>query len=234
MRIIKEPEVRKAEILDAAERLFAVKGYEATSVNSIIKAVKLSKGAFYYYFESKEEVLDKIIERRVSEGVKRAEEIAASSLPPLQKCLAVVVAQQFHDEYGRVFDIFKDEEDEEESERRRRSAALKKYDVECICRLSPCFSKVIEEGIEAGLFSTPFPLESAQILLCTGLTLFDWDYFPWTEEEAKVEIQAFLVAMERILGAKAGIFSELQDIFTKDIFYPPRRDAQNGQKDDRS
>jgi len=218
MRIVKEPEVRKAEILEAAERLFIAKGYEKASVNDIIKSVGLSKGAFYYYFTSKEEVLDKIIEKLVSEGVNRAEKIATSSFPILQKLIAMIVAIQFRDEYEHIFAIFQDKSGVEV---RDRIVALKKYDVQYIFNLSPCFGKVIEEGIKAGLFSTPFPIESARILLCVGFTLFDWDNnFKWTEEEGKTATLAFLVAIERVLGAKSGTFSEFQNLFIKNIFDP--------------
>ncbi len=218
MRIIKEPEVRKVEILDAAEKLFAVKGYEATSVDAIIKAVGLSKGAFYYYFTSKEEVLDKIIEKLVSEGVKRAEKIASSPFPVLQKLIAMIVGIQFRDEYKHISSIF---QDEGRIEIRDRIVALKKYDIQYISQLSPCFGKVVEEGIEAGLFSTPFPIESARILLCVGFTLFDWDNnFKLTEEKGKDATVAFLVTIERVLGAKAGTLSEFQDLFIKNIFEP--------------
>jgi len=56
MRISKDGDIRKQELLDAALQLFYEKGYEKTSVNDIIEKVGVSKGAFYYYFKSKEEV----------------------------------------------------------------------------------------------------------------------------------------------------------------------------------
>ena len=221
MRIVKEPEVRKAEILAAAEKLFIAKGYDGASVNDIIKSVGLSKGAFYYYFKSKEEVLNEILEQRVCEGIKRAEEIAASSISPLQKCLKMILTQQLEEGYRRVVAIFQDNKDN--SIIRRRSAALNELDTKYILRLSPCIGKVVEEGMEAGLFSTSYPVESVQILLSAGFTLFHWDYLLWTEEEAKTKTAAFLVAMERILGAKAGAFAEFQVLFIKDILYPHGR-----------
>ena len=94
MRIVKEPEVRKNEILDAAEQLFTVKGYEAATVNDILSAVNIAKGTFYYYFKSKEDVLDALVERRINMGVKMAEEIIVSPLPPMQKLLAIIMAQK--------------------------------------------------------------------------------------------------------------------------------------------
>ena len=59
MRISKDYDVRKNEILDMAQKLFFEMGYEQTSVSNIIDAVGVAKGTFYYYFKSKEELLEK-------------------------------------------------------------------------------------------------------------------------------------------------------------------------------
>ena len=48
---------RRAEILDSAQKQFFLKGYETASVNEIIEAAGISKGTFYHYFESKDELL---------------------------------------------------------------------------------------------------------------------------------------------------------------------------------
>ena len=52
MRRPKEPEVRKNELLDAAQKLFVEKGYAKTTVTDILNVYGLSKGVFYYYFKS--------------------------------------------------------------------------------------------------------------------------------------------------------------------------------------
>ena len=49
--------------MDKAESLFEVKGYNKTTVNDILREVNIAKGTFYYYFKSKEEVLDAVIDR---------------------------------------------------------------------------------------------------------------------------------------------------------------------------
>ncbi|WP_233457025.1 TetR/AcrR family transcriptional regulator [Blautia producta] len=69
MRRHKEPEVRKGELLDAAQKLFVEKGYAKTTVTDILNVHGLSKGVFYYYFKSKEEVMDAIIQRMVDDMV---------------------------------------------------------------------------------------------------------------------------------------------------------------------
>lgn len=62
-RIIKQPEIRSAELLDCAQRLFFERGYDDTTVNDIIREAGLSKGAFYHYFASKEALLEALAAR---------------------------------------------------------------------------------------------------------------------------------------------------------------------------
>jgi len=83
MRTIKEPEIRKGEILDAAEKLFAAKGYEASTINDILDAVQIAKGTFYYHFKSKEDVLDALIERVSGRFLSAAKEIAENKNIPV-------------------------------------------------------------------------------------------------------------------------------------------------------
>jgi AcrR family transcriptional regulator len=70
-RIVKEEEyaARRNEILDATQKLVYAKGYEQMSVQDILDALQISKGAFYHYFSSKAEALDSLVERMVVEEV---------------------------------------------------------------------------------------------------------------------------------------------------------------------
>ena len=63
MRITKEPEVRRQEIMDTALRLFGEKGYEKTSITDIAKAIGVAQGLCYRYFPSKEALFDSAIEQ---------------------------------------------------------------------------------------------------------------------------------------------------------------------------
>lgn len=63
MRITKEPEVRKQEIIDTALKLFGKKGYEKTSITDIAKAIGVAQGLCYRYFPSKEALFDSAIEQ---------------------------------------------------------------------------------------------------------------------------------------------------------------------------
>ena len=94
MKSIKEGEVRKREILLAARELFVNKGYEQTSVNDILRVVDIAKGTFYYYFASKEEVLETIILDIVDEGAKKAERILQDkSIPLINRIMLAMMSQ---------------------------------------------------------------------------------------------------------------------------------------------
>ena len=63
MRVTKEPEVRRQEILDTALKLFGEKGYEKTSIADIAKAIGVAQGLCYRYFPSKEALFDSAVEQ---------------------------------------------------------------------------------------------------------------------------------------------------------------------------
>ncbi|MFZ1770865.1 MAG: TetR/AcrR family transcriptional regulator, partial [Caldilinea sp.] len=62
-RTVKEYDERYNEFLHVGQRLFYQKGYAQTSVQDIIGEMGVAKGLFYYYFPSKTDLLDAILER---------------------------------------------------------------------------------------------------------------------------------------------------------------------------
>ncbi|MBC3796819.1 TetR/AcrR family transcriptional regulator [Acetobacterium tundrae] len=67
MRISKEPEVRKQEMIDTAMKVFARKGYEATSMTDIAKEMNVVSGLCYRYFKSKHELYEIAVEMYAKE-----------------------------------------------------------------------------------------------------------------------------------------------------------------------
>jgi AcrR family transcriptional regulator len=63
LRVSKDPDERRNEIIDVAEELFLTNGFEETTVSGIVRRIGVAQGLFYYYFKSKDEVLDAIAER---------------------------------------------------------------------------------------------------------------------------------------------------------------------------
>jgi AcrR family transcriptional regulator len=56
-RRTKQPQVRREQLLSAAERLFVGKGFAATTIDEIVLAAGVGKGTFYIYFSSKDDIL---------------------------------------------------------------------------------------------------------------------------------------------------------------------------------
>lgn len=68
---MKKGDLKRTQILDAAEKLFLEKGYERASVQDVLDALGMSKGGFYHYFDAKESLLRAVCERRLAAGVER-------------------------------------------------------------------------------------------------------------------------------------------------------------------
>ena len=102
MRVVKEAEERKNEILDAAEYLFAVKGFDGTSTNDILEAIGIARGTLYYHFKSKEEILDAMIARITRNLMAKAALIAEDqSIPPLERITRTIMELNVDNEIGK-------------------------------------------------------------------------------------------------------------------------------------
>ncbi|MGH8013925.1 MAG: TetR/AcrR family transcriptional regulator [Candidatus Binataceae bacterium] len=97
---------RRSQLLGAAARLFRERGYHATSMRDIAKAVGMLSGSIYYHFDSKEEMLVAVYEegaRRFSEAVDAA--IVNSSEPWTRlrlACAAHLRAMMAYRDYTQV------------------------------------------------------------------------------------------------------------------------------------
>ena len=101
MRIVKEAEERKEEILDVAEKLFAAKGFDHTSTNDILEGVGIARGTLYYHFRSKEEILDAVIERLTNRLVAEAALIVRNrELPFLERLTKAVMSLNVESQLG--------------------------------------------------------------------------------------------------------------------------------------
>lgn len=206
MRISKTYEERKKEILDVAEKLFVTKGYLKTTVKDILQEIGIAKGTFYYYFKSKEEVMDAIVLRLVSTGVEAAKEIASNpNLTVHEKFLSIIIAQKptTNEKKEMINQLHQINNDEMHNKSR----------VEIIKRLSPVLEEVIEQGMEEGLFYTPYPREAIEFLLVSSSFLFDDGLFEWQPNEMIQKVQAFIYIMEVTLGAEKGSFAYMFKAF---------------------
>ena len=76
-RVIKHPDIRRAELLDRASALFVQHGYDNVSLNDLIADAGVSKGAFYHWFRSKDELITALAERSARDQLTAIEEAVA-------------------------------------------------------------------------------------------------------------------------------------------------------------
>ncbi|WP_438490895.1 TetR/AcrR family transcriptional regulator [Paenibacillus sp. IHBB 3054] len=216
MRISKEPEERRNEILDTAELLFFTQGYSRTTINDILQRIGIAKGTFYYYFKSKEEVMDAVVMRFIDAGVEAAKEIASDHrLSVHEKLLRIIMAQK-PDSEGKEQLI-------EQFHQAENAQLHQKSLTETILRLTPVLTEVIEQGIEEQLFHTAYPRETVEFLLVASQFLLDEGIFQWQPEEILRKIEAFIHIMETSLGAKQGSFAYVTQMFGQ----PPAADGKD-------
>ena len=94
---------RKNEILDVTRRLINEKGLINTSTNDIARAVGISRGTLYHHFESKEAILDALVEKLSADIYRRAREIAQDkSIPVMERILKTVLSINVSDSSDHV------------------------------------------------------------------------------------------------------------------------------------
>jgi AcrR family transcriptional regulator len=74
-RNVKEYDSRKTELIEAASQLIYSIGYQETTVEKIHQQVGVSKGAFYHYFKTKEEIIDAVIEREIIDSLSELDQV---------------------------------------------------------------------------------------------------------------------------------------------------------------
>ena len=105
-RRTEEKERRRAEIVDAAERLYADKGWDAVTMDQVAKSARLSRALVYVYFRDKEELMFAIGERAMQVLRERFIEAAARHAKGMDKVHAIGRASMaYAHEFPHYFDV---------------------------------------------------------------------------------------------------------------------------------
>lgn len=204
----KNPE-RRQELMAAAQQLFYTKGYENTSVNDIIQAAGVSKGAFYHHFDSKTAVLEAIVAQMLDQAVTNLQAIIAdetlTAIPKWQKVL-------------HLSNNWKIERKAEVIEANRlmlmdENILLRhKIRSETTKVIASEMGKIISQGVDEGIFAVEHVAETAVILMTVissfSDTMSELLLNPDQHEDpATIALQmnaALQTAVERLLCAPSG------------------------------
>lgn len=205
-RTLKDPDVRRHEILAVAGELFHMQGYKNTTVDAIIRKAGIAKGTFYYYFRSKEDVLVALVHDLVLQLVETARALAADpSIGALEKTRLLLrgQVQAIQAANREVMDSLHLPGNRELHER---------SNVETILAFGPILAGVVEQGNREGVFHVEHPLQTVQFLLAGSQFLFDAGLFVWTPEEQVAHASAMQAVIERALWAPTGSFRFLSAV----------------------
>ena len=199
-RITKDPEIRKNELIDIASKLFMKKGYEETSVSDIVKKAKVAQGTFYYYFESKEKMLDAIVEKFQNEILVLVEKLAKNKqMNAIEKFLEILQFKMEISSSGKKFwrYVLSD----------KNAMLHMKFEKELLPKFSKPLSKIIKHGVKEGFFDCKYPEYAALYVLNVNISLgVSGDFYNKSIEKQRELIFIVFNMIERILGAKTGIF----------------------------
>ncbi len=208
-RVLKEYDERKNEILDAAQGLFYSRGYEQTPVNSIIEKVGVSKGTFYHYFKSKEDLLDSLAERITEQVMVQIEKkLNDSTMDAITKLNLMFESSANWKAANRelIFVLL------EAMYNDNNILMRKKINDRTVAVASPLMTRIIHQGINEGAFNTSFPDDISEMIfqLTTGFGEKFAEIFPTLEDHPENKalivkiLEMYEDAIERFLGAPRG------------------------------
>ena len=205
-RIIKAPDVRRSEILDVAQKLIYLKGYEQTSVQDIITEIGIAKGTFYHYFSSKQDLLDAIIKRMIEQTLQTVEPIVndnqLNALEKFTRFFAYIESWKIENKTF-LLEVLKVWHKDENAIFRQ------KMGVETTRAVAPVLAKIIQQGVVEGIFVTNYPEDLAEVILQIGQPLSETatelllniEQDDHTLEIITRKVIVYERAIERVLGA---------------------------------
>lgn len=207
MRIIKEAEERKNEILDAAAALFAEKGFDNTSTNDILEIVGIARGTLYHHFKSKEDIMDALIERHTGIMLTKAREASEDkSFSVEERLVRTILALHVEEEQTEGKEMIQHLHNPQNALMHQKTKRI------IMNQVPPILAGILEDGISAGDFDTPYPLECMEIVVSYLNTALDDDVFELTPRQRSAKIHAFLFLLERMLGARQGRLAFVQNV----------------------
>ncbi len=169
VRIPTETDAPPAALMEAAFRVFAERGYRATRLEEVADAVGVTKGAIYYYFESKEDLLRRAVQSRHRAIFKEITEVLAAEKAPasakIRLALRKVWRHWMEPEWGHALRLMLGEVSVEFPALFRHWAEVGPIEGWTL------FEALIEEGKRSGEFRPEADAAVSARLLLSGLML---------------------------------------------------------------
>jgi AcrR family transcriptional regulator len=203
---------KRNAILDVAQQLVYSIGYERMTIQDLLDTLHISKGAFYYYFDSKPAVLEALVERAQADVeallLPIARDSHLSALDKLQRFFPVLARwktarKDFLLELARV--LYSDD----------NALFRQKTRLRAVTTVTPLLTRIIHQGISEGVVTTAYPDEVSEVVICLVLDLGDTlarlllageSWHDGLDELGHMDriVAVYTDALERVLGVSPG------------------------------
>lgn len=163
-------------IISISAKLFIEKGYDKTSMQDIVNALGMSKGAIFHHFHSKEEIFHSVIERQSDQIVEAVNLwlIQMHGLTAKEKLRGVIKRNL----QALTEDKVLTESNEMVGQATGSPHLVLAFMQEIVNKLAPVIADVLREGAKDGSIDTEFPNECAEVFLLLLNFWCDTDVFP--------------------------------------------------------
>lgn len=194
-------DIRKKELIQTAYELFITKGYENTSVDEIIIKAGIAKGTYYYHFESKEQILEAVVNMMIDRCVEKAKKVVESNLNLEEKIVYTILALRVSSHEQTVEDTINTKDN---------IILHKKVNDRVIEEATQMISLIVKEAKEKGIFQIDNNIEE-RVKMTLILSSEMFDHIKVTD--ASVEV--FIDTIEKIYGAKKGSLAFISQLIRR-------------------
>ena len=162
-------------------RLFwGIKNIQNISVSEIAQTAGIGKGSIYYYFPSKDSIVDALVERNYEKPLETAKNLAKqTSISPFTRMAMIFQACRNSSTEFRAQDETKTSDAKEDAFIRQ------KYMKHLISEMKPVLTEIIRQGIEQGEIHVDYPAALAEIVLIVLTVKLDNSLVP--SDPGKIE-----------------------------------------------
>lgn len=195
------------KILDALHILLEDRTIQNISVSDIAQKAGMGKGSIYYYFPSKEAILDALIERNYKEPLQTAKNLAnRTEISPFTRMAMILQACRSS---STAF-LNQDSMTGNAGVNIQDFAFLhQKYMNYLIAELKPALTEIIKQGIASGEIHFEYPGALAEIVLIVLAVKLNNTFLSATAEDSEETIRGLVALLERGTGVPPGTLSYL-------------------------
>lgn len=198
---------KREQILDAMQELLNTSNAQSISVSDIAKKAGIGKGSIYYYFSSKNDIIDAVIERSYSRVLDKGKQLAsASHMTAFQKMEIIYRAC-----LDSSLELKRQEHLATFNELQQSAFIHQKFTRIIITSLTPILSDIIRQGIEEGAIHCEYPEETAQIVLTVLTITLDNSLVPAAPKRIERILTAFALMQEKGMDIAAHTLHFLVD-----------------------